>query len=112
MTFDFHNIIGIHRLHRGQKNYSAPLLFKTYSQWPYGLLLKLLNHCNSKTHLLNNITLRVTDELLQRVTHNFTRDATRTNCSKIDYIVLYNPQESLQYSKNSFPYAEIVELLE
>ncbi|CAF3804228.1 unnamed protein product [Rotaria sordida] len=35
MTFGIRNIIGIHRLHTGQKNYSAPLIFKTYAQWSY-----------------------------------------------------------------------------
>ncbi len=64
--------------------------------------------CNSKTHLLNNVTLHITYESLQRVTHNFTRDATRINCSKLDYIVLYNPPEFLQYSKDYFPHAKIV----
>jgi hypothetical protein len=33
MTFGIHNIVGIHRLHTGQKNYSAPLIFKSYKQW-------------------------------------------------------------------------------
>jgi hypothetical protein len=35
MTFGIRNIVGIHRLHTGQKNYSTPLLFKTYTQWSY-----------------------------------------------------------------------------
>jgi hypothetical protein len=35
MTFGIHNIVGIHRLHTGQKNYSTPLIFKTYKQWSY-----------------------------------------------------------------------------
>jgi hypothetical protein len=63
---------------------------------------------NSKTRLLNNVTLHITYESLQRVTHNFTRDATRINCSKIDYIVLYSKPEFFQYSKDYFPNAEIV----
>jgi len=33
MTFGIHNIIGIHRLHTGQTNYSNPLIFKSYKQW-------------------------------------------------------------------------------
>ena len=64
--------------------------------------------CNSKTHLLNDITFHVIYESLQRVTHNFTRHATRINCSKIDYLFLYNPPESLQYSKDYFPHAKIL----
>lgn len=35
MTFTIGNIIGIHRLHTKQKNYSTPLIFKGYSQWSY-----------------------------------------------------------------------------
>jgi hypothetical protein len=35
MTFGIRNIVGIHRLHTRQKNYSIPLLFKTYEQWSY-----------------------------------------------------------------------------
>jgi len=35
MTFSIRNIVGIHRLHTGQKNYSTPLIFKTYAQWSY-----------------------------------------------------------------------------
>ena len=35
MTFDFHNIIRIHRLHTGEKNYSTTLLSKIYAQWPH-----------------------------------------------------------------------------
>ncbi|UJR13098.1 hypothetical protein I4U23_000122 [Adineta vaga] len=33
MTFGIHNIIGIHRLHNRQKDYSNPLIFKSYKQW-------------------------------------------------------------------------------
>ncbi|CAF1538815.1 unnamed protein product [Rotaria sordida] len=35
MTFGIRNIVGIHRLHIGQKNYLTPLLFKTYEKWSY-----------------------------------------------------------------------------
>ncbi|CAF3771776.1 unnamed protein product [Rotaria sp. Silwood1] len=35
MTFGIGNIIRIHRLHTGHKDYSTPLLFKTYPQWSY-----------------------------------------------------------------------------
>ncbi|CAF1337291.1 unnamed protein product [Rotaria sordida] len=48
---------------------------------------------NNKTHLLNNVTLHITYKSSQRITHNFTGDATRINCSKIDYIVLYSKPE-------------------
>ena len=39
---------------------------------------------NTKTCLLNNVYLHVDYDSLQKVTHNFTRDATRINCSKIN----------------------------
>ncbi|CAF1194161.1 unnamed protein product [Rotaria sordida] len=65
---------------------------------------------DSKTRLLNNITLHITYESSQRVTYNFTRDATRINCSKIDCIVLYSESEVFQYSKDYFPNAKILPL--
>jgi len=40
---------------------------------------------DTKTCLLNNVYLYVGRELLEKVTDNFTRDATRLNCSKIIY---------------------------
>ena len=36
-----------------------------------------------KTYLVNNVYLYVGRELLEKVTDNFTRDATRLNCSNI-----------------------------
>ncbi|CAF3712841.1 unnamed protein product [Rotaria socialis] len=65
---------------------------------------------NTKTRLLNNVTLHVSCESLQGVTHNFTRDATRINCSKIDCIVLYRKPEVFYYSKDYFPNAKVVSL--
>ncbi len=38
---------------------------------------------DTRTSLPNNIWLPIDDEVLQRVTHNFTRDATRINYSKV-----------------------------
>ena len=38
---------------------------------------------DTKTYLLNNVYLYAGRELLEKVTDNFTRDATRLNCSKI-----------------------------
>ena len=58
---------------------------------------------NSKTRLLNNVMIHIKYESLQNVTHNFTRAATRINCSKIKYIVSYNKPEFIQYSKDYFP---------
>lgn len=33
MTFGLHQIVAIHRLSQGVKDYSSPLFFKTYQQW-------------------------------------------------------------------------------
>ncbi|CAF4302602.1 unnamed protein product [Rotaria sp. Silwood2] len=62
---------------------------------------------NTKTCLLNNIYLRVRYDSLQKVTDDFTRDATRVNCSKIIGLVSNNKQKLLAKSKDYFPYAEI-----
>ena len=35
MTYGIRNIVGIHRLTNGDKNYSTPLIFKAYAQWSY-----------------------------------------------------------------------------
>ena len=43
---------------------------------------------HTKTDLKNDIHLFVNYESLQRVTHNFTRDATRFNCNKISQLHL------------------------
>ncbi|CAF1435759.1 unnamed protein product [Rotaria sordida] len=41
---------------------------------------------NTKTCLLYNVELVTDHQLLEKVTHNFRRDATRINCSKINYL--------------------------
>jgi hypothetical protein len=43
---------------------------------------------DTKTCLLNNITLQIDYECLQRVTHNFTNNATRVNCAKLTYLLI------------------------
>jgi len=48
---------------------------------------------NTKMHLLNNIYLRVDYNSLQGVTDNFTRDTTRMNYDKIEYLTLTNRPE-------------------
>jgi hypothetical protein len=35
MTFGIRSIVEIHRLHTGNKDYAAPLVFKNYGQWSY-----------------------------------------------------------------------------
>jgi hypothetical protein len=39
-----------------------------------------------KTCLPTGVSLRINYRLLAKVTHNFERDATRINCSKINYL--------------------------
>ncbi|CAF2970525.1 unnamed protein product [Rotaria sp. Silwood2] len=62
---------------------------------------------NSKMCLLNNIHLHVDYNTLQRVTDNFTSDATRMNCFKIVCLILYNKPELCLDLKDYFPHAEI-----
>ncbi|CAF3798504.1 unnamed protein product [Rotaria sordida] len=44
---------------------------------------------DTKTHLQNNVLLCINYKSLKRVTHNFTRDATRINCTKINELILF-----------------------
>ncbi|CAF3909554.1 unnamed protein product [Adineta steineri] len=43
---------------------------------------------DTKACLLNNITLQIGYECLQRVTHNFTNNATRVNCAKLTCLLI------------------------
>ena len=63
---------------------------------------------DSKSCLSSGVCLYIEDESLRRVTHNFTRDATRINCSKIAYLnisVLEKCMDSLL--QEYFPCAKI-----
>ena len=63
---------------------------------------------NTKMCLLNNVSLHVSYDCLQRVTNNFTRDATRFNCSKIKAVHLHNqPEFCSEYLQEYFPHAVI-----
>ncbi|CAF1202651.1 unnamed protein product [Adineta ricciae] len=44
---------------------------------------------DTKTHLSNDISLSIEYKQLQRVTHNFTRIATKSNCAKLGYKLCY-----------------------
>jgi hypothetical protein len=63
---------------------------------------------HTKTYLQHNIRLHINYESLQRVTHNFTKEDTRINCTKINQLELYGettyPNSSLE---EYFPYAKI-----
>ncbi|UJR23220.1 hypothetical protein I4U23_026239 [Adineta vaga] len=62
---------------------------------------------DSNTSLLNNFTLYIKYESLQRVTHNFTRDITRNNCTKINKLYLCGKSEPSNILQEYFPCAEI-----
>ncbi|CAF3459827.1 unnamed protein product [Rotaria sp. Silwood1] len=62
---------------------------------------------DTKTYLQNNVILSVDYESLQRVTHNFTRDATRTNCAKISKLHTWGQGKCSNSLEEYFPYAKI-----
>ncbi|CAF2051738.1 unnamed protein product [Rotaria magnacalcarata] len=63
--------------------------------------------CNAKIFFQKNILLYVDYEALQRATHNFTRDNTRTNCTKINELVLFGKFECSKALQDYFPFANI-----
>ncbi|CAF4119103.1 unnamed protein product, partial [Adineta steineri] len=62
---------------------------------------------DTKTCLRNNIVLFVNYESLERVTHNFTRDATRNNCDKIIQLNLCNRTEHCNALEKYFSNAKM-----
>ncbi len=52
---------------------------------------------DTKTCFLNDICLSIDDNVLQRVTQNFTRDATRNNYSKVKTVYLYHSVDLSKY---------------
>ncbi|CAF0883101.1 unnamed protein product [Rotaria sordida] len=62
---------------------------------------------HTKTYLQNNIIVYVDYESLQRVTYNFTRDSTRTNCAKISKLHLWGQEKRSNSLEEYFPYAKI-----
>ncbi len=61
---------------------------------------------DTKTCLSNYIRLGIDYDQLQRVTQNFTRDATRNNCSKIKQLVLHWDVELPKQYNTYFPNLE------
>ncbi|CAF3383816.1 unnamed protein product [Rotaria sp. Silwood1] len=57
--------------------------------------------CNTKIYFQNNILLNTHYEVLQRVTHNFTSDDTRINCTKVNELSLFG---NVEYSKSCKDY--------
>ncbi|CAF5223859.1 unnamed protein product, partial [Rotaria magnacalcarata] len=62
---------------------------------------------HTKTYLRNNIHLYIDYASLQRVTHNFTRDATRINCTKICKLSLRGREERSNSLEKYFPNAKM-----
>jgi len=62
---------------------------------------------NTKMCLLDNIHLRIHYHSLKKVTDDFTRDATRINCSKIIRLIVCDYTAELSKLKDYFPHAKI-----
>ena len=56
--------------------------------------------------LSNNVHLNLDYESMKRITHHFTRDATRTNCAKLKS-VCFDVTWISKYVRNYFPHAKI-----
>jgi hypothetical protein len=63
---------------------------------------------DTKTCLPNNVHLYAFYKQLARVTYNFTRDATRLNCSKITYRYSYDVPQHLKHFKDYFLDADVI----
>ncbi|CAF1042206.1 unnamed protein product [Rotaria sordida] len=61
---------------------------------------------NTKSYF-QNVLLRIKCESLQRVTHNFTRDTTRINCTKMNKLELSGESICSNSLQEYFPYAKI-----
>ena len=62
---------------------------------------------DTKMCLPNKVSLKIDYKSLERVTHNFTRDGTRNNCSKINSLIFLYKPEVCQHLKDYFPYTII-----
>ncbi|CAF1264653.1 unnamed protein product [Rotaria sordida] len=62
---------------------------------------------DTKTYFQNNVYLQIHYESLKRVTHNFTRDATRVNSTKINKLYVYGGSKCSNSLQEYFPYAKI-----
>ncbi|CAM4982413.1 unnamed protein product [Rotaria socialis] len=63
--------------------------------------------CNAKTYFQNNILLDIDYKVLQRVTHDFTRDDTRINCTKVNELSLSENVKDSKSVQDYFPFAII-----
>ncbi|CAF1473281.1 unnamed protein product [Adineta steineri] len=65
---------------------------------------------HTKTYLAKNVNLFINNESLERITHNFTRECTRINCTKVDKLYLLdNDKLKCENSLGKyFPIAKII----
>ncbi|CAF3878103.1 unnamed protein product [Rotaria sp. Silwood1] len=63
---------------------------------------------DTKMSLPNGIFLQTDYQLLNNVTHNFTRNETRNNCAKLKIIFFINKSEFPEHLKDYFPCAKIL----
>jgi hypothetical protein len=63
---------------------------------------------DTKTCLPNGVHLRINYRPLEKVTHNFERDATRINCSKINYFYSKNVAQLPKHFKDYFLHTDVV----
>ncbi|CAF3446460.1 unnamed protein product [Rotaria socialis] len=83
-----------HKQNRSSKNYDGDLLIIEYPHLTYLDLSEAHDDyveqflLDTKVCLPMNVTFDAIYESLQRVTHNFKRDETRINCSKMTYIYI------------------------
>ncbi|CAF1080942.1 unnamed protein product [Rotaria sordida] len=63
---------------------------------------------NTKTYLSNYIHTIIDYNSLQRVTHNFTREATRINCYKFSRLIFCDVLDFPKHIVDYFPHAEII----
>ena len=64
---------------------------------------------DTKTHLSKNVNLYIKYESLERVTHNFTRESTRINCTKVHQLYLYGESKRSNTLEEYFRNATITD---
>ncbi|CAF0927994.1 unnamed protein product [Rotaria sordida] len=62
---------------------------------------------DTKTCLPNDVRIRIDYRLVKKVTRNFRRNTTRSNCAKLSYIVFRNKLKFPEHLKDYFPHAHI-----
>ena len=64
---------------------------------------------NTKICLSKNVNLYIKYESLERVTHSFTRESTRINCTKVDKLYLCGKSKRSNSLEEYFPNAKIID---